>query len=326
LDLSTYSDLTSSARNRTEQTLSELVPKAPLSLYDPVRFILSAGGKRVRATLTYLTSQLASAEEDYTFAASAVELLHTFTLIHDDIMDNATTRRGNPTVHIKYSSNEAILSGDVMIALALEALSRGNYKNYRQMGEEFWKGFRFVCEGQALDKEFETRSDITEADYIHMIDLKTAKVTELAGVLGALISNIDFVEPVRSFAHHTGIAFQILDDLLDLTAEHPSFGKTIGGDILEGKRTYLFVKAFEQYAMLPPVNQALLDRIVTRTASVDDIPKARQLFEQMGVLQQAKERSEHETMLAKAALSLLPESEAKEMLSFFSDQLLGRVS
>lgn len=323
----TYREFATDARHQIEQHLQALVPVEPASLYDPVRYLLSAGGKRVRALFTALTAQLSEsvvASEAWLPAASAIELLHTFTLVHDDIMDNASSRRGKPTVHVKYGTNEAILSGDVLIALALKVLAAGRYQHLDRLLQEFALGFQLVCDGQALDKEFEQRNEIGVADYLHMIDLKTAKVLELAGVLGALIGAPELVETVRSFAHHIGVSFQILDDLLDLTAKEAALGKKIGGDILEGKRTYLFVRAFEQFSSLPKEDQLLLLRIRGRKAEEADIERARNLFERIGVLEQALAASELETGKALQALEHLPASPAREALRAFSGDLLRR--
>jgi geranylgeranyl diphosphate synthase type II len=321
--------LTAEARERVERSLELLVPLEPKSLYDPVRAILSAGGKRVRPMLTYFAAAAAShgkpsAMDHWVHAGVAVELLHTFTLVHDDIMDNASSRRGKPTVHVEYGSSAAILSGDVLIALAIESLGRGRYTCLPDMITEFSLGFKLVCEGQALDKDFELMSDISTDDYLHMIDLKTAKILELSAVLGAYAAGGEHVETLRNFAHHTGIAFQINDDLLDLTAEHAAFGKTIGGDILEGKRTWLYVRAMEQFTEAAPEDQALLQKIGDRKATERDIPLALNLFERMGVLSAATNAIAAATLRAQSAIEVLPDSEARDGLHLFSEYLLER--
>jgi geranylgeranyl diphosphate synthase, type II len=314
----------SKAQQKIESTLTSLVPKEPESLYAPVRDILSAGGKRIRPLLTALAAQLGNEQSKWEYAAAAVELLHTFTLAHDDIMDNASSRRGRPTLHVRYGTNAAILSGDVIIALATESLSRGKYALLPQMIEEFAKAFREVCEGQALDKDFETRSDVTPDDYLRMIELKTARVIELAAVLGSLCTGGKYVEEMREFAHHAGVAFQVNDDLLDLTSEHPAFGKTIGGDILEGKRSFLFVSATGKLEQGDANEQALINRIASRKATQEDIVLAQQAFLRLGVLREAKERIELETRRAQAALAAIPQSPTAELLVAFSELLLSR--
>jgi geranylgeranyl diphosphate synthase type II len=312
-------------RREIEQALAKIVPSTPTSLYDPVRHILGAGGKRVRPILTGLSAKAAGSgpNNSWITAAVAIELLHTFTLVHDDIMDKAESRRGKPTVHTEFGIDAAILSGDVMVALALQSLSR-HAEHSHELVEEFSLGFRRVCEGQAYDKEFETRHDISMDDYREMILLKTSSIFELSAVLGAYAASGRLVEPLRQFARHTGLAFQMLDDLLDLTADHAAFGKTIGGDILEGKRTFLYVEAMDQYARMTPEEKALMDRIAAHLATVNDIAVARILFEKLGVLETTRSMIQKETELAQLALEKVPAQKDRAALVAFSDYLLGR--
>jgi len=321
------------ARESTTHLLEQIdrylfasIPADPVSLYGPVRSTLHGSGKRVRPLLAALVAKLSGANDAWLPAAVAVELLHTFTLLHDDIMDNAETRRGKPTVHLTHGVNTAILSGDVIIALATEALAKTEIAAHGQLLAEFALGFIAVCEGQALDKEFETRDDITVDEYLRMIDLKTAKVIELAAVLGAIAGGGQYVEQSRRFAHHLGLAFQIRDDLLDLTADHAAFGKTIGGDILEGKRTILFALAATKNSSFSSQERNLFDRIKGRATTKEDIASARTMFDGLGVLAGAAAFAEEQTEKAKAELDALPPSEARQQLSDFADWLLGRLS
>ena len=314
---------TETARKQIELRLRELIPESPKSLYDPIRYTFESGGKYIRPILTYLTS-LSDTHADWLPAACAVELLHNFTLVHDDIMDNAAMRRGKPTLHKKYDVSTAILAGDAMIALAEESLSSGKYELAREMMSEFAFGFRSVCEGQAYDKEFELRTNVTAKEYFRMIVLKSAKMLELAAALGAYAAGGENVEDLRSFAHHTGIAFQIRDDLLDLTADESSFGKTIGGDILEGKRTYLYVMAMESFEDLDVHDQDILLRIQDRESTAADIHLAKKLFTKIGVIQKAREAIEDQTMNARRSLENIQKAEVREGLMQFSEYLLGR--
>lgn len=302
--------------------LQTLVPAEPRSLYDPVRYIINGGGKRLRPALTYFCS-LSNEHSDWVSAACAVELLHTFTLVHDDIMDNAFSRRGHATVHEQFDLNTAILSGDVLIALAETSLAAGKYSFHSKMMSEFADGFRYVCEGQALDKEFEMRTDITIDDYFWMIDLKSAKMIELAAVLGAFAAGLGNIESLRRFAHHLGLAFQLRDDLLDLTGSD-DFGKTIGGDIIEGKRTFLFLKALEAYPTLSLDKKKLLDRVSTRNASPKDIPNIRLLFEELGVITATTDMIELHTANAADALASVEHEAVRNALLLFSNYLLHR--
>lgn len=299
--MSTFSEHCSALISQFETRFQQAIPAEPRSLYEPVRHVVEAGGKRVRPLLTALCYGLTKNDEGWIDAGMAIELLHTFTLVHDDIMDRAATRRGLPTVHAKYGVNEAILSGDVMIALAQQALSKST--NAPAMLREFATGFIRVCEGQAYDKEFEQRQDVTVTDYIHMIDLKTAKIAETAAVLGALAAaNDGHVESLRAFAHHIGIAFQIQDDLLDLTADHADFGKTIGGDILEGKRTFLLLKLLERRTDLTGDEEAMIVRVLGQGAITPDVPAARSAMQRTGVLDETRSAVMEHTQLALNAL------------------------
>ena len=314
---------TEAIRDQIELRLRSLIPESPKSLYDPIRYILESGGKHIRPVLSYLASR-SNPSADWLPAGCAVELLHNFTLVHDDIMDNAKSRRGNPTMHMKYDVNTAILAGDAIIALAEESLASGTYTFASEMMSEFAFAFRSVCEGQAYDKEFEMRNDVTTEDYIRMIDLKSAKMLELAAVLGAYSAGGENVEAVRKFAHHTGIAFQIRDDLLDLVADEPSFGKTQGGDISEGKRTYLFVKAMQSFDSLDDHDQDLLLRIQAKQTKEQDILHAKKLFTHIGVITMAQDAIAEQTVIAKKSLENIPNKEMRDGLSAFGEYLLGR--
>ncbi|MEI8134348.1 MAG: polyprenyl synthetase family protein [bacterium] len=318
-----FSQLTQTALEKIESRLIEIIPESPRSLYDPIRYALQAGGKRIRPLLTYLSS-ISDESANWLAAACAVELLHSFTLIHDDIMDNADTRRGRQTVHIKYNVNSAILSGDTIVALAQEVLASGKYEFGDKMMSEFASGFRAVCEGQAYDKEFETSESVTLADYRNMIDLKSAKLLELAAVLGNYSAGGKEVETIRTFTHHIGIAFQMMDDLLDLTAESASLGKMIGGDILEGKRTFLFISALEKIASLNLRDEELLIRIRDRAATVEDIPKAKDLFHSLGIIESAHTEIHTETLRANEILKQIKHESLRSALLSYSNYLLRR--
>jgi geranylgeranyl diphosphate synthase type II len=314
---------TESARNQIDLRLRELIPESPKSIYDPVRYVLASGGKRIRPALTYLTS-LAMPYADWLPAACAVELLHNFTLVHDDIMDHADTRRGRPTLHKQYDESTAILAGDTIIALAMESLASGSYELSVEMMREFSFGFKAVCEGQALDKEFELRNDVSVEEYLQMIDLKSAKMLELAAVLGDLAAGGRNVEAVREFTHHIGIAFQINDDLLDLTADEAGFGKKIGGDILEGKRTYLYLSALDRFSAFNSEAQEMLQRIQNRQANENDIVLAQKYFALHGITDNARMAIEEQTITANAILGDFPSEVVKKCLLEFSSFLLGR--
>lgn len=216
----------------------------PYSLYEPVNYILSLGGKRVRPALVLLGAECFGGNmQDALPAAMSIELFHNFTLIHDDIMDVADIRRGNPTVHKKFGDNTAILSGDVMMVYAYEFLIKS--PNASQTISVFNRTAIEVCEGQQYDMEFETRNDVDISEYIKMIELKTAVLLGGALEIGALIAGASTSDchQIYEFGRNLGLAFQLKDDILDTFAENAAFGKKIGGDIVQNKKTYLLITA-----------------------------------------------------------------------------------
>ena len=225
------------------------LPQKPSTLYDPQRYILSGKGKRVRPVLSLLACGLCGAKpEKAVHAGLAVELIHNFTLIHDDIMDQAESRRGNETIHKKWDLSTAILSGDGMFVQACLMLQKmPEYVNLKRANEIFLNGINRVCEGQALDMEFEERDNVHVNEYLEMIGGKTAALISVSLMLGALAAGAEdeSVEKLDQLGRSLGLAFQIQDDLLDVVADPNKFGKKRGGDICEGKKTFLMVKTLE---------------------------------------------------------------------------------
>ena len=221
----------------------------PTELYDPIRYIMNLGGKRMRPLLTLMSTYLFT--DDWQKAikpAIAVEVFHNFTLMHDDIMDQAPLRRGKPTVHEKWNHNIAILSGDVMLVNAYELLLDVEADKLRHVLTRFNRTAAEVCEGQQLDMNFETRWDVTEAEYIEMIKLKTSVLLGFALELGGIIAGAD-EESTRHLCKggiHIGIGFQLKDDLLDVYGDPAKFGKQVGGDIIANKKTFLLIEALEK--------------------------------------------------------------------------------
>lgn len=236
-------------RNAFEQNLAALsLPESPKNLYEPMRYILSLGGKRIRPILTLMTCELYGKPfESAMNQALAVEVFHNFTLLHDDIMDSAEMRRGVQTVHKKWDQNIAILSGDGMMVLAYQLLLKADEKHLASLSREFSNTAMQVCEGQQLDMDYAQRETVGTAEYTEMIKLKTAVLLSGAMKLGAIVADApkgDF-EALTQFAENLGLAFQLRDDFLDAFGDSAAFGKEIGGDIREGKRTWLTIKAFE---------------------------------------------------------------------------------
>lgn len=222
--------------------------KEPKNLYEPIDYILQIGGKRLRPILTLLTCDLFGGNSKHAYdAALAIEVFHNFTLIHDDIMDSAPIRRGKETVHIKWNVNTGILSGDAMMILAYKCFENYEASLYKNLLTVFNKTALEVCEGQQLDVDFEIRDTVSIAEYIKMITFKTSVLVAAAMKMGAIIAKVDEAEAAKiyDFGLNLGIAFQLQDDYLDTFGNAESFGKQIGGDILENKKTFLFLKCIE---------------------------------------------------------------------------------
>ncbi|MDE5639245.1 MAG: polyprenyl synthetase family protein [Odoribacter sp.] len=220
----------------------------PVSLFEPIRYILEDGGKRLRPVLTLMSYNLYRDDiEKALKSAVGIEIFHNYTLLHDDVMDDAELRRGRPTVHKKWNSNVAILSGDAAAITAYKYIESCEDRYLRKVIDGFNQVAMDVCKGQQYDMEFETRNDVTEEEYLHMIYLKTSVL--IAGSLrhGALIAGAPEHEykALYDFGGFLGLAFQLQDDYLDVYGDVAEFGKKIGGDITENKKTYLLIKAFE---------------------------------------------------------------------------------
>jgi geranylgeranyl diphosphate synthase type II len=223
-------------------------PLYPSSLYDPAEYFLGLGGKRIRPVLCLMGNELfGPIEEDAWEMASALELFHNFTLIHDDIMDKAPLRRGQPTVHAKYGSSTAILAGDVMMVVSYEYIGKVRSPQIRRLLQLFNQIAMKVCEGQQLDMDFESRNQVSMTEYLQMIELKTSVL--LAGCLqiGALLggAGLGNQDIIYDFGRNLGLAFQVQDDYLDCYGDTSKFGKQVGGDILSDKKTFLLIKTLE---------------------------------------------------------------------------------
>lgn len=233
---------------KAEFAKQEYVEK-PYSLFEPIKYILEDGGKRLRPVLTLMAYNLYRDDiEKALKSAIGIEIFHNYTLLHDDVMDDAELRRGRLTVHKKWNSNVAILSGDAAAITAYKYIENCEDKYLRQVIDGFNQVAMDVCKGQQYDMEFETRNDVTEEEYIHMIYLKTSVL--IAGSLrhGALIAGAPAHEynALYDFGGYLGLVFQLQDDFLDVYGDVAEFGKKIGGDILENKKTYLLIRALEQ--------------------------------------------------------------------------------
>ncbi len=232
---------------KVEQLLSDcLAGREPKGLYKPSAYALEVGGKRMRPTLVLLGNYVMGGNDtDAIPAAAAVEMFHNFTLLHDDIMDNAPTRRGKPSVWAEFGANTAILSGDVMIMLAFSILAKGPH--FQTLAQCFTDNGILVCEGQQLDMDFERRKDVSISEYLHMIELKTSVLLAASLKMGAITANASQanIEKLYKAGVQLGIGFQLHDDILDVFGDPEKVGKQMGGDIISDKKTYLLIKALE---------------------------------------------------------------------------------
>jgi geranylgeranyl diphosphate synthase type II len=297
----------------------------PETLYHPAKYVLVAGGKRIRPVITLLACEAVGGEANNALHAGAgIEILHNFTLVHDDIMDNAETRRGRLTVHKKWDENVALLSGDALLAFAYRALLRTKSTRIQEISKIFTEGVVTICEGQALDKEFETRHRVHVNEYLMMIEKKTGKLVSIAAQVGALIGNAaaSDLEALRRYGEYVGRAFQIQDDLLDIVADEKEFGKTIGGDLVEGKKTFLLLEALRR---AKGEQKKTLQRIFTNGGVPrKQVPAFRLIYEETGAIDSAKKRIENDIAEAKNQLTSLTPSIARETLRWMTDKLLNR--
>ncbi|CAM1342482.1 polyprenyl synthetase family protein [Tenacibaculum amylolyticum] len=220
--------------------------REPKNLYEPIDYILQLGGKRLRPILTLIACDIFSSEYTKALpAAMAVETFHNFTLVHDDIMDDAPLRRGKETVHEKWDINTGILSGDAMLILAYQYFENYKPEVFQKLAKLFSKTALEVCDGQQLDVDFETRNDVTINEYIHMITLKTSVLVGAALKMGAIVAEVEESQAdlLYDFGLNLGIAFQLQDDYLDTFGNPETFGKQIGGDIIENKKTFLYLQS-----------------------------------------------------------------------------------
>lgn len=232
-----------------EKELADLYyPSTPKNLYDPIKYVLNIGGKRIRPILMLLSHQLFSEDIEKSLkAALGIEVFHNFTLLHDDIMDEAPLRRGLQTVHEKWDNNTAILSGDTMLVHSFDLISQVEHKHIRKILEVFNKSATKVCKGQQWDMDFEKREDVTLSEYLKMIEYKTSVLLsaslQIGGINGG--ASAEQQDHLYEFGKNIGIAFQLKDDLLDAFGNPEKFGKQVGGDIIVNKKTFLYLKALQ---------------------------------------------------------------------------------
>lgn len=299
--------------------------KKPKELYESCAYVLEGKGKRIRPLLVILSAKAAGGDPKRTYnAAAAVELLHNFTLVHDDIMDNSDLRRGRETLHKKYNVSAAVLAGDHLVALAYEYLLKDCGKNSKQAVSYFTKGIIEVCEGQSYDKEFELRKDVSIGEYIIMIAKKTAALSEMCCALGAELAggSKKEIEALRKFGRNIGMAFQIQDDLLDCISDSKTLGKPIGGDLVEGKKTYLLIKALEKAE--GTIKEDFLKLINNNGVERGEINKYIEYYDKLNIFQEARKTAEKYTQKALKSLKFIKRNESRKMLETLAYTLIKR--
>lgn len=299
--------------SKIENSLASLdLPEQPENLYAPITYFLNLGGKRIRPALTMMAADLFGVNPESTInQAMAVELFHNFTLIHDDIMDDAPVRRGKPTVHTKWNSTIGILSGDALLIKAYQSLQKNSGSHTEELLKVFNQTALEVCEGQQMDMDFENRSDVTVAEYIEMIRLKTSVLLGAALEFGAIMADADDSDRklIQEFGQHIGIAFQIQDDILDLYGDPNKFGKQIGGDVIANKKTILYLTAITQSTS---EQREILKQIITINDSTLKVKRTLELFDHLKVKKICEDRMNEHYQLALNSLDKIKSLENKK--------------
>ena len=321
MDISKYSDAL------VAHLANKVTLKEPASLYEPIDYILTLGGKRLRPVLTLMSADFFGGNYKQALDASlAVEMFHNFSLVHDDIMDNAPLRRGHQTVHEKWDVNTGILSGDAMLILAYQLFETYEPKVFMQLAVLFSKTALEVCEGQQYDVDFETRNDVTISEYIKMIEYKTAVLIGASLQMGAIIAEASqsCQEKIYAFGKNLGIAFQLQDDYLDAFGNPLTFGKQVGGDIIANKKTFLYLTALQKSTPAEAQELSSLFASMPKDPS-NKITAVKEIFVCSGA---AKATEDEIARYTNTSISLLQDikisQQHKDTLKSFADFLMNR--
>ena len=306
-------------RENVDNQLAEIYPKGPQSLHGPIHYVLNGSGKRLRPLLAIFVAEACGGlMEDVMSSALAIEVLHNFTLVHDDIMDGDIIRHGQETVHQKWDNSIAILTGDAMLSLALGLINQSRLSKNKQM-KIFIEGLLAVCEGQALDKELETYRSVTIDDYIRMIDLKTGHIIGMAAQIGATSAGADAntINGVRDYGRLLGRAFQIQDDYLEIFSDSNNMGKSLKSDIILGKKTFLMISALEKNSRMVKI---IMDNI---SKDFDKgMKEIREYMHKSGIQKTARKEINNIIKSADSKLSQLNIN--KDKLLYFSELIRKR--
>jgi geranylgeranyl diphosphate synthase type II len=311
----------------SEYLQSQYETKEPKNLYEPVHYILDLGGKRMRPVLTLMSAEIFDADYKKALpAALAVEVFHNFSLVHDDIMDDAPLRRGKETVHEKWNVNTGILSGDAMLILAYQYFEQYEPIIFRDLAKLFSKTALEVCEGQQWDVDFEERNDVTIPEYLKMIQYKTAVLVAAAMKMGAIVAGTseENANRIYDFGLNLGLAFQLQDDYLDAFGDPETFGKQVGGDIIENKKTYLYLKAV---AFSKEEEAQELRRLfsIQPEDNTDKIERVKELFNSSGASKATQNAIQDFTFKAFQTLDKMNiGADKKALLRTFGENLMGR--
>lgn len=301
--------------------------RKPKSLYEPIRYVLSMGGKRIRPTLMLLGYNLFKDNpEKILMNAVALETYHNYTLLHDDLMDNADLRRGHETVHKKWDANTAILSGDSMLVLAYERMAQCDEKHLAKVLKLFTTTALEIGEGQQFDMEFENRNDVKEEEYIEMIRLKTSVLLACALKMGAILADAsdEDAENLYKFGEQIGLAFQLQDDYLDVYGDTKVFGKEIGGDITSNKKTYMLINAFN---LADEVQRAELQKWVDAKDfdRAEKVAAVTRLYNEIGIDKMAQDKIAYYFEQSKKYLDAVSvPAERKEELAKYAQKMMKR--
>ncbi len=301
--------------------------RRPASLYEPVQYVLSLGGKRIRPVLMLLGYQLwRENPEDVLMPAIGLETYHNYTLLHDDLMDNADMRRGHETVHRRWNANKAILSGDSMLVLAYQRVAQVPADKLRQVLDLFTVTALEIGEGQEYDMTFETRNDVTEDEYIEMIRLKTSVLLACALKMGAILAGAPDEDADRLYrvGEQMGLAFQLQDDLLDVYGDPKVFGKAIGGDITSNKKTYMLINAFNRAndKQRAELSRWINAKTFNREVKVAEVTR---LYDEIGIRQLCEEKINYYFEQAHQTLAEVNvPDECKQALYQYMDEMLHR--
>jgi len=320
-------DLTSYQEEFLHYMKSKKWVREPKNLYEPIDYILKLSGKRIRPILTLMACDILSNEYHEALpAALAIEVFHNFTLVHDDIMDDAPLRRGKETVHEKWDLNTGILSGDAMLILAYQYFENYEPSTFQKLAKLFSQTALEVCDGQQLDIDFETRNDVTIDEYINMIRLKTSVLVAAALQMGAIVAQASDSDSdlLYEYGLNLGLAFQLQDDYLDTFGDPKTFGKQVGGDIIENKKTYLYLKALElandedKRKLLFFYKQKLQENSI----KIDEVKRIFELYDIPALVQNLIQ--EYTTASFSSLDKMNIGSENKEKLRAFGDFLMAR--